>query len=79
MQIDDVIWLEQVVEKIESKHHISLEEVEEVLSNRPKYRNAQKGRIHGEDLYYAYGQTDSGRSVFIVFIWFFDNSRNEEC
>ncbi len=34
MQIDDVIWLEQIVEKIESKHHISLEEVEEVLSNR---------------------------------------------
>jgi uncharacterized DUF497 family protein len=69
MQINDVIWLEQVVEKIESKHHISPEEVEEVLYNRPKYRKAQKGRIHGEDLYYAYGQTDSGRYVFVVFIY----------
>ena len=69
MDINDIIWLEYVVEKIESKHHVSPEEVEEVFYNRPKYRKAQKGKFEGEDLYYAYGQTDSGRYVFVVFIY----------
>ena len=33
MQIADVIWLDQIVEKLTSKHAISPEEVEEVLRN----------------------------------------------
>ena len=69
MYIDDIIWLDTIIEKLEAKHQISPEEVEEVLYNEPRIRRAQRGRIQGEDLYYAYGQTDSGRYVFVVFVY----------
>ncbi len=69
MHINDIVWLDEVVEKIEHKHQVHKEEVEDVFSNRPKYRKAQKGRYEGEDLYYAYGRTDSGRYLFVVFIY----------
>jgi hypothetical protein len=38
-------------------------------SNKSRIRKAQKGRVQGEDLYYAYGRTDGGRYVFVVFIY----------
>ncbi len=69
MQIHDTIWLDQVVDKIESKHGVVPEEVEDVFYNGPIYKKAQKGRYKGEDLYYAYGQTDAGRYLFVVFIY----------
>ncbi|MCI5122164.1 MAG: BrnT family toxin [Candidatus Electrothrix sp. AUS4] len=43
--------------------------MEEVFSNKPRIRKAQKGRVQGEDLYYAYGRTDGGWYVFVVFIY----------
>lgn len=69
MYIDDIIWLDHVVEKIQRKHQVSTEEVEEVFYNRPKYRKAQKGKYEGEDLYYAYGRTDSGRFLLVIFVY----------
>ncbi len=69
MRVDDIRWLPQFVDKIEGKHGVLPEEVEEVFCNRPKYRRAQRGRVEGEDLYYAYGQTDAGRYVLVVFIY----------
>jgi uncharacterized DUF497 family protein len=67
--MNDIIWLDHVVEKIQRKHRVSTEEVEEVFYNRPKYRKAQKGKFEGEDLYYAYGRTDSGRYLLVIFIY----------
>jgi uncharacterized DUF497 family protein len=69
MYIDDIIWLDQFIEKLEWKHHISPEEVEEVFYNGPRIRRGPKGHVQGEDVYYAYGQTDSGRYVLVVFIY----------
>ena len=69
MHINNIIWPEHVVDKIQHKHKVSIEEVEEVFCNRPKYRKAQKGRFEGEDLYYAYGRTDSGRYLLVMFIY----------
>ncbi len=54
MRVDDILWLPRFVDKIESRHGILPEEVEEVFCNRPKYRRAQRGRVEGENLYYAY-------------------------
>lgn len=68
MNINDIIWLDRVVDKIEHKHNLTTEEIEEAFYNRPKYRNAQKGKFKGKDLYYAYGRSDNGRFLFIVFI-----------
>ncbi|MCB0260547.1 MAG: BrnT family toxin [Calditrichaeota bacterium] len=69
MYIDDIIWLDDIIDKIEHKHRVLPEEVEEVFYNIPKYRKAQKGKYEGEDLYYAYGRTDSGRYLLVVFIY----------
>ncbi len=68
MRIDDVIWLESVVEKLESKHGVDPIEVEEVLAGDPEFRRGGKGSRKGEDLYYALGQTEAGRYLFVVFI-----------
>ena len=42
MYIDGIVWLDEVIDKIESKHHVYKEEVEEVFDNRPKYRRGKK-------------------------------------
>ena len=69
MQIRKIIWLDHIVEKIETRHRLSQDEIEEVFANYPRYRKAENGDFDGEDLYYAYGRTESGRYVFIVFIY----------
>jgi len=73
MKISGAIWLQKIIDKIESKHHITQKEVEEVLSNKPQYRFIEKGRIEGENVYSAYGRTDAGRYVTIIFIRKFNN------
>jgi uncharacterized protein len=66
--ISDIIWNEKFVAKIAAKHGIMTEEVEDVLFSAPHVRRAQKGRIKGEHLYVAYGQTAAGRYVVVFFI-----------
>jgi uncharacterized DUF497 family protein len=66
--IDDFIWLPDIIEKLESKHRVLPEEVEEVFFNRPHFRFIEKGRVAGEDVYVALGQADSGRYLSVFFI-----------
>lgn len=47
MNIEDIVWLDDVVDKIETKHKITIHEVEEVFYNKPKYKKAQKGKYEG--------------------------------
>ncbi|MYB92714.1 BrnT family toxin [Candidatus Poribacteria bacterium] len=68
MQIDEIIWQQQFVEKLAIKHGVEKTEVEEVLSNRPRFRFASKGNRAGEDVYSAMGQTDAGRYLIVFFI-----------
>jgi uncharacterized DUF497 family protein len=68
MHLYEVIWKEQFVDKLEIKHQVDPEEVEQVLFTKPYVRRAQRGRIKGEDLYTAYGQTETGRYLIIFFI-----------
>jgi uncharacterized DUF497 family protein len=68
MQLNEVIWKDYFVDKIQVKHGVSTDEVEEVLFSKPHVRRAQKGRVKDEDLYTAYGQTDSGRYLIVFFI-----------
>jgi len=68
MRLHEVIWKDRVIDKIEGKHGVSTDEVEEVLFGKPHVRRAQKGHIKGEDLYAAYGQTENGRSLIVFFI-----------
>ena len=73
MTIDGIIWLQNVVDKIAAKHRLTQEEVEQVFLNRPQYRLLERGNIEGEHVYSAYGRTDEGRYVTVVFILKFGN------
>ena len=65
--IDDIIWLDTIVEKIAWKHNILTSEVEDVLSGNRKIFKKETGRVEGEHLYNALGRTNNGRylSVFL--------------
>ena len=69
MQIEGVIWLRAVVDKLLLKHHVQTQEAEEVLNNKPKFRLVEKGKRRGEDVYMALGQTNAGRYLAILFIF----------
>ncbi len=68
MYIDDFIWLQNIVDKLEVKHHVTQDEAEEVFFNRPKYRFVESGYRKGEDVYSACGLTDAGRYLIVFFI-----------
>jgi len=68
LRISGFIWLRNIVEKVEAKHRVSLDEVEEVFLAPPQFRRLEKGKVDGEDVYGAYGQTEAGRYLTVVFI-----------
>ena len=68
MRINEIIWLDAIVDKLASKHSVEIEEVEEVLNNKPRFRFIEKGKRIGEDVYMALGQTDAGRYLTVLFI-----------
>ncbi len=68
MEINEIIWHYRFVEKLEVKHHVTTDEVEEVLRGRKKVYRVEKGKVEGEDIYLALGQTDTGRYLAIFFI-----------
>lgn len=68
MRILGLIWLHAVVEKIAVKHRVDTEEVYEVCEGRPQIRKLERGKVVGEDLYAAYGRTDAGRLLTVIFI-----------
>ena len=69
MNIDDFIWLDEFAEKLETKHGVYPDEVEEVFANKPVIRKIEKGRVSGENLYRALGQTASGRYLVVIFVY----------
>jgi len=68
MQLTEVIWKDAFVDKLEVKHGVTTDEVEQVLFSGPHVRRAQRGRVKGEDLYVAYGQTLDGRYLVVFFV-----------
>ena len=68
MKITGILWLEDIVEKLQQKHHIEKHEVKEVFQNNPLFRFIEKGHRKGENVYVAAGQTDAGRYVVVYFV-----------
>lgn len=68
MNIREIVWLGAVEEKIIRKHHVQPLEVEELLLGRPHVRFMERGYQPGEDLYAAFGQTETGRYLAVYFI-----------
>jgi uncharacterized protein len=56
------------VEKLVVKHHVTIEEAEDVFFDRPRFRFVESEYRPGEDLYSAMGQTDAGRYLVVFFI-----------
>jgi len=65
LKLSGVIWLEEIVEKIERKHHVTQNEVREILRNSSHFRFVEKG---GENVYSALGQTSAGRYLIVFFV-----------
>lgn len=68
MRIEEIVWLDVIVDKLAVKHGVETEEVEEVFSNKPRFRFAQSGNRVGEDVYMASGRTDAGRYLSVLFV-----------
>jgi uncharacterized protein len=68
MQIEEIIWLEEIVEKLWRKHGVDTHEVVDVLENGPKFRFVEKGFHLGEDLFLALGRTEAGRYLTVFFV-----------
>ena len=70
MKILNIIWLQKIVDKLNQKHRVSIDEVEEIFpSSRTRFRFVEKGDIPGEDVYSALGQTEAGRFLIVFFVY----------
>lgn len=69
MEIDYVICPDNIEDKLESKHRMTVPEARQVLLNNPRIRFAEKGYIEGNDVYAAFGRTFAGRYVAVFFVY----------
>jgi hypothetical protein len=69
VKIVEIIWLEEIVDKLLRKHAIQPFEVKEVFTNSPIFRLVEKGHRKGENLYAALNQTNAGRYLIIFFVY----------
>jgi uncharacterized protein len=53
--------------KISERHRVTPAECEELFFNRPIVVGEDKGLSEREERFYALGQTDAGRRLFVVF------------
>lgn len=69
MKIKEIIWFDDIIEKLLCKHGVRQHEVREVLTNKPHFRFVEKGHCSGENVYAAMGQSHSGRYLIIFFVY----------
>ncbi len=68
MMIEGFIWLPEIVDKLETKHSVTILEVESLFENNAFFNKIKKGNVMGEDVYRALGQEQSGRYLAVFFI-----------
>jgi hypothetical protein len=69
LKISSLIWLEEIVEKITSKHHVTPKEVRDIFHTSTHFRYVEKGHRSGENVFSALGKTDSGRFLIVFFVY----------
>ena len=62
--IEGFIWEDWVVDKLNWKHHVDPEEVEEAFF--VLFRKFRKGE---NEKYLLFGRSSNGRYLFVVFVW----------
>jgi hypothetical protein len=45
MDIDGIIWLEQIIDKLAAKHLLEPDQVEQILTNARSFRRIQRGDV----------------------------------
>ena len=65
--IDGFEWDDGNIDKNWAKHHVSHSECEELFFNLPLLLADDKKHSDGEKRYYASGQTNTNRRLFIAF------------
>ncbi len=73
MKIKGIIWLDSIVEKINTKHKVSQEEVRRIFQGRPVFRFVENGHRRGESVYASLGQTKAGRYLIVFFVYKIDH------
>ncbi len=68
MRVTDVLWKHRFTEKLQAKHGVSTEEAEDLLRGKALFRRTARGKVKGQDVYAALGQTRSGRYLIVFFI-----------
>ena len=70
MRVSGFIWLDRFVEKLEVKHSVTVEEVEEIFNNRVELevKRVNRGRYRDEHVYRALGRTWTGRYLVVFFV-----------
>jgi len=68
-EIRQLVWLEDIVEKLRWKHGVEEAEVVEVLGSSCQFRRKEAGHVPGEHVYAAYGRTDDGRPLAVFFVY----------
>lgn len=74
MKIEYLIWLDEIVEKLFTKHKVTQDEVKELITNRPYFRFVEKGHRPKENVYTVMGKTHNGRHLIAFFIYKQDRS-----
>ncbi len=74
MKIEHIVWLEEIIEKLDRKHDVQQDEVREVLDNEPHFRFLEKGHRPEENVYAALGRTEGGRYLILFFVYKRDKS-----
>jgi uncharacterized DUF497 family protein len=69
MRIVDIVWLPWVIDKLDWKHGVLPDEVDELLFSAPYFRKVQRGHSPGENVYAALGQTGAGRYLIVFFVY----------
>lgn len=69
MEIRELIFLDRIIEKLDRKHRVRPQEVEEIFFQSPYFRFVEKGNYRDENVYAALGQTYSGRYLIVFFIY----------
>lgn len=69
INIDRIICPDYIEDKLASKHAVTVRETIQVLRSQPRIRFAEKGNLPGDDVYAAFGQTQSGRYLAVFFVY----------
>jgi uncharacterized protein len=72
LNIEGLIWLDEIIEKLDRKHHVDPSEVTELFGGSPRFRFVEPGNREGEDVYAALGRSDAGRYLIVFFVWKLD-------